>query len=117
MTVSLRLKNTVAMQCIEVVQNYVLDEEATWRVPVYNLCGMTRITSKPGVEQDISVTVEGICFAVIDEKGETVYEPGRFTLFAGGCQPDAYSRKLSGQEIASIEVEMECYDSRSMSVS
>lgn len=116
-TVSLKVKNKGAMEGDEVVQIYVRDEEASVRVPVHKLCGMKRVTLKPGEEQEISVTVERSCFAMIDEKGETVYEPGRFTLFAGGCQPDAYSRKLSGQEIASIEVEMECYDSRSMSVS
>ncbi len=117
MTVSLKVKNKGAMEGDEVVQIYVRDEEASVRVPVHKLCGMKRVTLKPGEEQEISVTVEGSCFAVTNEKGETVYEPGRFTLFAGGCQPDEYSRKLSGQEIASIEVEMECYDSRSMSVS
>ncbi len=106
-TVSLRVKNTGAVEGDEVVQIYVRDEEASVRVPVHKLCGMKRVTLKPGEEQEISVTVEGSCFAVIDKKGEAVYEPGRFTLFAGGCQPDAYSRKLSGQEIASIEVEME----------
>ena len=116
-TVSLKVKNKGAMEGDEVVQIYVRDEEASVRVPVHKLCGMKRVTLKPGEEQEISVTVEGSCFAVTNEKGETVYEPGRFTLFAGGCQPDEYSRKLSGQEIASIEVEMECYDSRSMSVS
>ena len=105
-TVSFKIRNTGDMEGDEIVQIYVRDEEASVRVPVHKLCGMKRITLKPGEEQEVSIIVDGALFAVIDENGEAVYEPGYFTLFAGGCQPDDYSRQLGGVEHGSVRVEM-----------
>lgn len=106
-TVSVKVRNTGNIPSDEVVQCYIRDEEASVRVPRHKLCGVKRVRLQPGEEQDITMTVEAKQFAVVTMTGERVYEPGVFTIFAGGCQPESYSEELSGCIPASIEVTME----------
>lgn len=105
-TVTVRVKNTGECAGDEIVEFYVRDEEASVRVPIHKLCGMKRVSLKPGEETDVTVVIDPEQFAVIDEAGNQIYEPGAFTIFASGCQPDAFSEGLSGQEAAKAEIEM-----------
>ena len=59
-----------------------------------------------GEEKTVAFTVDSRQFAVVNEEGERVFEPGAFTVFAGGCQPEPYSEELSGSRAASVRVTM-----------
>jgi beta-glucosidase len=39
--------------------------------------------------------------ALIDNDGKCILEPGRFTVYLGGSQPDTRSEKLTGQKVLS----------------
>lgn len=101
------VKNTGSMESDEMVQCYLRDEQASVRVPIHKLCGVKRIHLKPGETARVTFCVDTEQFGVFSSEGELFYEPGAFTLFAGGCQPDAYSSKLLGSEPASIALLME----------
>ena len=105
-TVTVRVKNTGSMAGDEVVQFYVRDEEASVRVPVHKLCGMKRVSLRPGEETEVTVVIDPEQFEVIDENGSHIYEPCAFTIFAAGCQPDALSERLTGQKAARTQIEM-----------
>jgi beta-glucosidase len=90
----------------EVVQLYLRDEESSFRVPLHKLCGLKRISLEPGEQKTIAFTVDAEQMGVIDDRGELLYESGKFTLFAGGCQPDDQSQELTGSRCIKAEFEM-----------
>ena len=104
--VTVKVCNTGEREADEIVECYLRDEEASVRVPIHKLCGMKRVTLKSGEETTVTFVIEGKQFTIINEEGEHLYEPGKFTLYAGGCQPDAYSEELSGCKTAAVTIEM-----------
>lgn len=101
-TGSLTITNAGAMDGEEVVQFYIKDDEASFRVPKYALCGIDRVFLKAGESREITFAFPSELLKVIDDEGRSLYEPGTFTLFAGGSQPDAQSRRLLGSACVSI---------------
>lgn len=100
------VKNTGEREADEIVQCYLRDENASVRVPKHKLCGMERVHLQSGEEAEVTFTVDSSQFAIITEEGEHTFETGMFTVFAGGCQPEEYSEKLSGTSCASQEIEL-----------
>lgn len=100
------VKNTGEREADEIVQCYLRDENASVRVPKHKLCGMERVHLQSGEEAEVTFTVDGSQFDIITEEGEHTFETGMFTVFAGGCQPEEYSEKLSGTFCASQEIEL-----------
>jgi beta-glucosidase len=72
----------------EVAQLYLRDVEASLSVPLLQLQGLTRVRLAPGERQTVQfvLTTEQMSFA--DEEGNWVLEPGEFTVWVGGRQPD-----------------------------
>lgn len=105
--VKVTVKNTGAVKSDEIVQCYLRDEASKVRVPVHKLCGMKRVHLKPGEETVVSMMIEPEQFGVILEDGSLAYEPGNFTVFLGGCQPDAYSVKLSCSQPERVAIVLE----------
>lgn len=104
LTARVTLRNTGDRDGEEVVQLYVRDEEASTRVPRHKLCGMRRVAVKAGQSVTVEIDVEAAAFSLVDEEGRLRWEPGAFTLFAGGCQPDEQSQRLSGSRCVSARV-------------
>jgi len=72
----------------EVVQLYLRDVEASLPVPLLQLQGLTRIRLAPGERQTVQFTLTGEQMSFADEEGNWVLEPGEFTVWVGGRQPD-----------------------------
>lgn len=87
----------------EVVQLYIKDygENA---VPNHSLCGFMRIALKPGEKRSYSIPVPPKCFTAVSEDGERKIYSDRFTLYAGVCQPDGLSERLTGTRCVSAEI-------------
>ena len=90
----------------EVVQIYLKKLNSSYRSPNYQLAGFRRIYISQGETKTITFTITPRQLAIIDEDGKCVYEPGKFTLFAGGTQPDAVSRELSTSNIIEAELHL-----------
>jgi beta-glucosidase len=84
---SCAVKNTGAMAGDEVVQIYLRDEEAAWPVPRHSLVGFKRVRIAPGATVRVNFDLQPLQFACVDDLGRWVFEPGAFSVFAGGGQP------------------------------
>lgn len=80
----------------EVVQCYLRDEEASVEVPKWSLCAFTRIHLEAGESCRVEVEIRPESMRTVLENGVRVIEPGEFTLFVGGSQPDERSAELLG---------------------
>ncbi|MDI9418649.1 MAG: glycoside hydrolase family 3 C-terminal domain-containing protein [Bacillota bacterium] len=97
--VSVSVTNSGDRAGAEVVMLYVKDEEASVRVPNWELQGFQKIMLQPGESQRVEFTLARRQLALIGNDGKCVLEPGRFTIYVGGQQPDARSQELTGRQV------------------
>lgn len=97
-TAEVTVENTGGMDGEEVLQFYLRDIQSETRVPRHSLCGMQRVSLEKGEKKTIHFAIPGEALQVIGDDGVRYYEKGEFILFAGLCQPDAYSQKLMGSQ-------------------
>jgi beta-glucosidase len=98
------VRNIGDRQGDEIVQIYLKDDEASVRVPNHKLCFFKRVSLIPGEETKVAFTIDAEQFMIIKEDGTKEYEPGTFTISAGGCQPELYSEALSGSKTICCKV-------------
>lgn len=87
LSLSVKVKNAGEMDADEVVQVYVRDLEASCRVPRHKLAGFANVRIKAGAVETVTIELRPDAFALIDDAGKTVWEPGEFEVFVGGGQP------------------------------
>lgn len=75
--------------------------------PNPRLCGFSRDTFQSGETRDIRITLDKDWAHVVNDAGEKVPFYGKFTLYAGGSQPDARSVALTGQRPVSMDITLE----------
>ena len=90
----------------EVVQLYLKCLDAPYIVPHHQLRGFARIPLAPGEKRRMAFILTARDLSQIDELGIRVFQPGRYRLFVGGCQPDERSGELLGESPLSIGFEL-----------
>ncbi len=100
------VKNTGRYTQHEAVQVYVTDLEASTRVPIRSLRKVKCLELEPGETKEVEFTLFARDFAIIDEKGKCIIEPGKFKISIGGHQPDDRSKELMGRECDIFEIEL-----------
>ena len=112
--ISAKIKNTGKRAGAEVAQLYLRDEESSTRVPRWQLTDFTRIELQPGECREVRFSIPARRLCVITDDGRTVLEPGRFTAYVGGTQPDERSIALTGRRplqgsflVSGADLEME----------
>ena len=100
------VKNTGKYTQHEAVQVYVTDLEVSTRVPIRSLRKVKCLELEPGETKEVEFTLFARDFAIIDEKGKCIIEPGRFKISIGGQQPDDRSKELMGRECDIFEIEL-----------
>ncbi len=75
---------------------YVRAERAD--APNYSLKGLKKVFLQPGETKKVSVSLEEKAFALWNDEGEFAVEEGKYTVFAGECQPDERSFELTGKK-------------------
>lgn len=100
------VKNTGKCSGETVVQVYIRDEEASVKVPKYQLVFFKRVMAETGEEKKVTVCIRARDLAVVRQNGTCVLEPGRFKIYIGGSQPDEVSRRLTDDEIWEGVIEM-----------
>jgi beta-glucosidase len=101
LTASVIVTNTGNIPGNEVVQFYLHRHEAPLPVPNYQLCGFKRIDLAPGEAKKVSLNLPISALDLVDENGHSSREPGKFTFYAGGQQPDKRSEELTGKTVLS----------------
>ena len=104
--VNASVKNTGAFESDETVELYLKDDEASVRVPRWQLAGIKKVHLKPQEESEVHFTINPRGMALIDENGNCILEPGKFEVYVGGSQPDKRSLYLTKTPVlkASFEV-------------
>jgi beta-glucosidase len=94
--VSVTVKNTGKYCGRETVQIYVkADREGT---PNAQLKAFTKVDLKPREEKQVMLILPAEAFALFNENGKQKAEPGAYTIYAGGSQPDSRSIALTGKK-------------------
>ncbi len=98
-TVNVRatITNTGSREGEEVVQLYIRDMLASVARPVLELKGFQRIHLKAGESKNISFTIKPEMLQMLNEKMQTVIEPGDFRIMIG-----ASSRELWLKEVLTV---------------
>jgi len=89
----------------DVVQLYIKDD-CPEAVPNHSLCGFQRVTVSPGETVTCTFQIPPRAFTAVDDEGNRKCFDSHFTLFAGTCQPDALSERLSGTKCLSLSISM-----------
>jgi beta-glucosidase len=97
--VKILVKNTGKTEGMEAVQLYIRDDHADVSVPNWSLCGIKKIKLLPGEEKQVCFSITPKQMAIINNEGKRVLEPGSFTVYAGGQQPDKRSKALTGRAV------------------
>jgi beta-glucosidase len=87
-SIQVEVENTGKHPGDEVIQLYLKDMEASLPVPHLQLQGFTRIHLAPGEKQMVQFSLTARQMSFADENGKWVLEPGEFTLWVGGQQPN-----------------------------
>jgi beta-glucosidase len=105
-TCSVRVRNTGTTAGNEIVQIYVKDREASVEVPRWQLRGVRSVPLEAGAEAEVEFTVDSRGMALFDYDGKCVLEPGIFTVYIGGSQPDPRSEELTGVKVGCADFEV-----------
>ena len=95
--------NTGKVFTEDVVQVYAQNEGSANAPDNPRLVAFGRVSLDAGQKAEVKLTVSDDSLLVVNEKGVHVME-GKVVLYVGTCQPDAYSRTLSGTDVIRMEV-------------
>jgi beta-glucosidase len=104
--VSAEVENVGECTGDEVVQLYLKCLDAPYVVPNHQLRGFERIPLAPGERKRMKFVLTTRDLSQIDERGARVFQPGRYRVSLGGCQPDERSGDLIGEDPLSLEFEL-----------
>lgn len=92
-TVEVTAKVTNVGSCAgdEVAQLYVASDRPRAIDPIRELKGIQRVTLQPGEARTVRFTLPPKSFALVNERGDLVVDPGSYTVWVGGKQPEAKS--------------------------
>jgi beta-glucosidase len=92
--ISVPLRNVGDRSGSETVQVYVkADRPGT---PNAQLKALKKVALQPGEEATVALHLPLSAFALCDETGTAVVEPGSYTVYIGTAQPDRRSEQLTG---------------------
>lgn len=106
LTVTTTVTNAGNYPIHESIQIYIKDLNASTTVPHYALKGMGIARLAPGESKEFSYVIKPRDLALINDDGECWIEPGKFTLYIGGGQPDARTKELTGHTIDALDFEV-----------
>ena len=103
-TVTVSVENGGRMSALTHVQGYVTANEASVTAPRWALKALETVEVPADESREVTLTFPAKAFSLIDEDGNRFVEPGRYTVYVGGQQPDERSAELTGQMVTAIPV-------------
>lgn len=103
--VTVTAENTGDYDTDEVIQLYI-KSDFEGSVPNHSLCSFKRVHLKKGEAKTVVLKLSDKAFETVRTDGKRVTERGKYTVYAGICQPDTLSEKLTGTKCLSIEIEI-----------
>lgn len=105
-TATCEVKNTGDVAAEEVVQLYLSDNKASFRVPQYTLKGVHRVALEPGESKTLEYTISSDMMKMINMQGEAVIEPGSYTVTIAGSSPGARAAELGAASPVTAEFQV-----------
>ncbi len=96
--VKVTVSNTGAVAGDEVVQLYITDVEAGFRVPLLTLSEIERVSLDPGASREVTFSITPEMLKVVNEEGKKVLEKGEFRISVGGSVPTQRSLDLGSPQ-------------------
>ena len=93
-TATVQVTNLGAVAGREVIQGYVRWDGGDETQPRWHLCAVEAVTLRPGEAASIQLTIPKPALYSYRADGSRAVEPGSYTLWVGGGQPDARSAAL-----------------------
>lgn len=103
--VSATIKNEGPLDGEEVVQLYISYPKEDKDAPRYSLLDFKRVKLSNNEEATVEFNLTAIDFTSVDEAGNKMLVPGKYTLWVGGSSPLERSKEL-GKEILQTEIEV-----------
>ncbi len=85
--VAVAVENAGAVAADEVVELYVSAIDPSIPAPIRSLEGFQRLTLAPGERRQVSFHLPARAFALVNDAGRRVIEPGTYEVAVGGKQP------------------------------
>jgi len=101
-TVTVFIKNKGKYAAKETVQAYLKDEQASVQIPRWRLAAFNKVLLLPGEEKKISMKISGEMMKLVNSSGDAIIEPGRFSIYVGGGQPDDITAALYNRDCLHI---------------
>lgn len=106
-TLSVSVKNTGTMPSFEHIQVYIKADAPSVSAPRWALKELATVYLEPGEEKETVMTLSPAVFSLIDEDGSRFVEPGVYTVYVGGQQPDKRSEDLTGQKPLTFTIRLD----------
>ena len=90
----------------EVVQLYITSLETGIPTPLYSLKGIKRLSLKAGAAEQVKFTITPDMLTLINEKGESLLQPGSYKISVAGSLPGNRSETLGGAKAQQITLTM-----------
>ena len=91
----------------EVVQLYLQALDPPTTAPQHQLVAFTRIHLQAGEAKTVQLTLKSEQFALVNDNGRHIIQPGKFNVMAGGGQPGYTKAMVSGElELVGKTVEL-----------
>jgi beta-glucosidase len=104
--VEVKVSNTGNTNAEEVVQLYITNLETGIPTPLYSLKGIKRLSLKAGASESVKFTVTPEMLTLINEKGESILQPGSYKISVAGSLPGNRSETLGGAKAQQITLTM-----------
>lgn len=105
-TVTVDVINTGDMTSDEVPQMYIAHTSENTVTPRWSLKGFTRLHLAPGQRQTVSFELRDEALMTVQNDGSRVLEPGEYTIYVGGGQPDVRTQELVGRAPLSVTISL-----------
>lgn len=92
---TLSVENAGTMPGSETIQAYVKAERPD--TPNAQLKAFAKVPLQPGEQKEVTLHLPLAAFALCDETGTAVVEPGAYAVYVGASQPDRRSVQLMGE--------------------
>jgi beta-glucosidase len=100
--VHVTVTNTGNTEGEEVVQLYISNVNSKTPAPLYSLQGIRRIKLAPASSETVTFTITSDMYAIVNDKGVKVIEPGSVRVSIGGSLPGNRSEKLGAPKASQL---------------
>jgi len=104
--VEVKITNSGNTDGDEVVQLYITNMETGIPTPIYSLKGIKRLSLKAGASEQVKFTISPEMLTLINEKGESLLQPGSYKISVAGSLPGNRSEALGSAKAQQVTLTM-----------